>query len=288
MSENTNIIDVTEAEFNDQVIEASERKLIIVDFWAPWCGPCKQLTPILEKIISKSGDKITLVKINIDENQQIAAQLRIQSIPTVYAFKDKQIVNAFQGVIPEGQIIEFIEKCLGSKINEDFTEFYNEIKSAMAENKFEETKDTLLEFISKNSDEIKGICFYLECLIELKQFEEIEMFIGSLEKDVQEKDEVKQVLKKMEIVKNNSSGPNINELLDKLENEPDNIDLVLEISDKYFSMKQYENGMDLLLKNYPKNRDSIKNKMVEFFAVLGNTDKVTIQYRKKLSQLMFS
>lgn len=288
MSENSNIIDVTETEFNDQVIEASERKLIVVDFWAPWCGPCKQLTPILEKIISKSGDKITLVKINIDENQQIAAQLRIQSIPTVYAFKDKQIVNAFQGVIPEGQIIEFIEKCLGSKINEDFTEFYNEIESAMAENKFEETKDTLLEFISKNSDEIKGICFYLECLIELKQFEEVEMFISSLEKNVQEKDEVKQVLKKMEIVKNNSSGPNINELLSKLDNEPDNIDLILEISDKYFSMKEYENGMDLLLKNYPKNKDSIKNKMVEFFAVLGNTDQVTIQYRKKLSQLMFS
>ena len=288
MNENANIIDINETEFNDQVIEASEHKLIVVDFWAPWCGPCKQLTPILEKIISKSGDKITLVKINIDENQQIAAQLRIQSIPTVYAFKDKQIVNAFQGVIPEGQIIEFIEKCLGSKINEDFTEFYNEIESAMAENKFEETKDTLLEFISKNSDEIKGICFYLECLIELKQFEEVEMFISSLEKDVQNMDEVKQVLKKMEIVKNNSSGPNINELLGKLESEPNNIDLILEISDKYFSMKQYENGMDLLLKNYPKNKDSIKNKMVEFFAVLGNSDQVTIQYRKKLSQLMFS
>ncbi len=288
MSENSNIIDVTETDFNDQVIEASESKLIVVDFWAPWCGPCKQLTPILEKIISKSGDKVTLVKINIDENQQIAAQLRIQSIPTVYAFKNKQIVNAFQGVIPEGQIIEFIEKCLGSKINEDFTEFYKEIESAMAEDKFEEIKDTLLEFISKNSDEIKGICFYLECLIELKQFEEVELFISSLEKDVQEKDEVKQVLKKMEIVKNNSYGPNISELLSKLENEPDNIDLVLEISDKYFSMKEYENGMDLLLKNYPKNRDSIKNKMVEFFAVLGNTDQVTIQYRKKLSQLMFS
>ncbi len=288
MNKNSNIIDVTEAEFNDQVIEASESKLIVVDFWAPWCGPCKQLTPILEKIISKCGDKITLVKINIDENQQIAAQLRIQSIPTVYAFKDKQIVNAFQGVIAEGQIIEFIEKCLGSKINEDFTEFYNEIESAMAENKFEETKDTLLEFISKNSDEIKGICFYLECLIELKQFEEVEMFISSLEKNVQEKAEIKQVLKKMEIVKNNSSGPNINDLLDKLENEPDNIDLVLEISDKYFSMKEYENGMDLLLKNYPKNKDTIKNKMVEFFGVLGNADQVTIQYRKKLSQLMFS
>ena len=288
MSENSNIIDVTETEFNDQVIEASGDKLIVVDFWAPWCGPCKQLTPILEKIISKSGDKITLVKINIDENQQIAAQLRIQSIPTVYAFKDKQIVNAFQGVIPEGQIIEFIEKCLGSKINEDFTEFYNGIENAIAENKFEETKDTLLEFISKNPDEIKGICFYLECLIDLKQFDEVESFVGSLEKEVQDKDEIKQVLKKMEIVKNNSSGPDINELISKLKNEPANIDLVLELSDKYFSIKEYEHAMDLLLKNYLKNKDKVKTKMIEFFDLLGNTDKITVDYRKKLSQIMFS
>ena len=116
MSENSNIVNVNEAEFNDQVVEASQKKLIIVDFWAPWCQPCKQLTPILEKIINSSGNKVTLVKINIDENQQIAAQLRIQSIPTVYAFKDKQIVNAFQGVLPEKQVLEFIEKSLGSKI----------------------------------------------------------------------------------------------------------------------------------------------------------------------------
>ena len=123
MNENSNIIDVSESDFNDQVIEASEKKLIIVDFWAPWCGPCKQLTPILEKIVKSSVDKVTLVKINIDDNQQIAAQLRIQSIPTVYAFKEKQIVNAFQGVLPEKQVQEFIEKCLGSKLSEDYTEF---------------------------------------------------------------------------------------------------------------------------------------------------------------------
>ena len=288
MNKDANIIDVNESDFNDKVIEASENKLIIVDFWAPWCGPCKQLTPVLEKIISKTRDKVTLVKINIDENQQIAAQLRIQSIPTVYAFKDKQIVNAFQGVIPEGQIIEFIEKCLGSKINEDFSEFYNDIKNAMAENNFEETKETLLEFISKNSDEIRGIYFYLECLIELEQFEEVERFISTLEKDVQEKDEIKQVLKKMEIIKNNSSGPDVNELISKIDKDPANIDLVLELSDKYFSMKKYEHGMDLLLKNYPNNKDKVKNKMVEFFNVLGNTDQITIQYRKKLSQIMFS
>ena len=109
MNKATNIIDVDELQFNEKVIEGSKEKLIIVDFWAPWCGPCKQLTPVLEKIIKKYSEKINLIKINIDENQQIASQLRIQSIPAVFAFKDKQIVNAFQGALPEKQIIDFLE-----------------------------------------------------------------------------------------------------------------------------------------------------------------------------------
>ena len=288
MSENTNIIDVTEAEFNDQVIEASENKLIVVDFWAPWCGPCKQLTPILEKIISKSGDKVTLVKINIDENQQIAAQLRIQSIPTVYAFKDKQIVNAFQGVISEKQIIEFLEKCLGSKINQDFEEFYQDIKKLMSENKYESSKNQLLEFISNNPSDIQAINLYLDSLIELKEYEEVTSFIESLEKEIKDKEEIKKIIKKLEIIKNNISGPDINILISKLEQKPDDINLIIEISDKYFSTQNYENSFDILINNYPKNKQKVKEKMIEFFEVLGNSNEHTINYRKKLSQIMFA
>ena len=288
MNENTNIIDINENDFNQQVVEASATKLIVVDFWAPWCGPCKQLTPILEKVINQVSEKISLVKINIDENQQIASQLRIQSIPTVYAFKDKQIVNAFQGVLPEKQVVEFLEKCLGSKINEDFSEFYQQIKDSISEKKFEETKDKLLEFISNNPHESQAINLYIECLIELKQYNEAETFIQSLEKETQNKDEIKQIIKKMEIIKNNQSGPNIEELLNKLDKNPEDINLILEVADKYFSIQSYENSMDLLLKNYPKNKDKVKEKMVEFFGVLGNSNDHTIQYRKKLSQVMFS
>ena len=288
MNEISNILDVNESEFNDKVIEASSDKLIIVDFWAPWCGPCKQLTPILENVAKKSVDKITLIKINIDENQQIATQLRIQSIPTVYAFKDKQIVNAFQGVIPEKQVIEFIEKSLGSELNADLTEFYELVKKNISENKFEETKDILLDFISKNPAEVDAINLYLECLIELKQFEEAESFIESLEEDIQENDGIKQSIKKIKIVKDNLNGPNIEELLLKLEKKPTDIDLILEVADKYFSIQEYDDCMELLLKNYPKNKNKIKEKMVEFFEVLGNSNEFTINYRKKLSQIMFS
>ena len=288
MNDNKNVIDVSEAEFNDKVIEASSEKLVVVDFWAPWCGPCKQLTPLLEKIINSSGDKITLVKINIDENQQIAAQLRIQSIPTVYAFKDKQIVNAFQGVISEKQIIEFLEKCLGSKINQDFEEFYQDIKKLMSENKYEGSKNQLIEFISNNPSDIQAINLYLDSLIELKEYEEVTSFIESLEKEIKDKEEIKKIIKKLEIIKNNISGPDINILISKLEQKPDDINLIIEISNKYFSTQNYENSFDILINNYPKNKQKVKEKMIEFFEVLGNSNEHTINYRKKLSQLMFA
>ena len=263
MNKATNIIDVDELQFNEKVIEGSKEKLIIVDFWAPWCGPCKQLTPVLEKIIKKYSEKINLIKINIDENQQIASQLRIQSIPAVFAFKDKQIVNAFQGVLPEKQIIDFLEKCLGSKLNEDFEDFYDQINKKMSEKDFENIKDVLLEFISNQPEEVKAISLYLECLIELKQFDELETFLESLEEEILKKNEIKQIIK-IEILKKNISGPDIESLLIKLEEKPDDINLVLEIADKYFSMQDYENSMSLLLKFYPKNKEKIKKKMLEF------------------------
>jgi len=288
MNTATNIIDVDELQFNEKVIEGSKEKLIIVDFWAPWCGPCKQLTPVLEKIIKKYSEKINLIKINIDENQQIASQLRIQSIPAVFAFKDKQIVNAFQGALPEKQIIDFLEKCLGSKLNEDFEDFYDQINKKMSEKDFENIKDVLLEFISNQPEEVKAISLYLECLIALEQFDELETFLESLEEEILKKNEIKQIIKKTEILKNNVSGPDIESLLIKLEEKPDDINLVLEIADKYFSMQDYENSMSLLLKFYPKNKEKIKKKMLEFFEVLGNSNEHTVNYRKKLSQIMFS
>ena len=288
MNKATNIIDVDELQFNEKVIEGSKEKLIIVDFWAPWCGPCKQLTPVLEKIIKKYSEKINLIKINIDENQQIASQLRIQSIPAVFAFKDKQIVNAFQGALPEKQIIDFLEKCLGSKLNEDFEDFYDQINKKMSEKDFENIKDVLLEFILNQPEEVKAIRLYLECLIALNQFDELETFLESLEEAILKKNEIKQIIKKTEILKKNISGPNIESLLIKLEEKPDDTNLVLEIADKYFSMQDYENSMSLLLKYYPKNKDKIKNKMLEFFDVLGDSNEYTINFRKKLSQIMFS
>ena len=157
MNEKIDILDVDESSFNQEIIEASENKLVLVDFWAPWCGPCKQLTPTLEKIVGKTNGKVRLAKINIDENQQVAGQLRIQSIPAVFAFKNKQIVDGFQGVIPEKKIFEFIEKALGEKLEEDFTDFFNTIKTNIKDKNYALAKESLEEFIANKPKELKAI-----------------------------------------------------------------------------------------------------------------------------------
>ena len=199
--ENGVAIDVVESNFVEKVIDASESKLVVVDFWAPWCEPCKQLAPILEKTIKNAGDKIILAKINIDENQQVAGQLRIQSIPTVLAFKNKQIVNAFQGVIPEKKIIEFLEKALGEKLQEDFSEFFESVEQKLKENNFLEAKEAVLEFIANKPDEPKAISLYLTSLIGLKEFDEAEQFIDSLDEKIKKNIDVQSSIKSLTLAK---------------------------------------------------------------------------------------
>ena len=282
-----NIIDIDQSDFEKKVIEKSEQKLIIVDFWAPWCGPCKQLTPIMEKVAKEYVDEFELVKINIDENNEIASQLRIQSIPTVYAFKDKKIINAFQGVISEKDFIDFIEKASGKKLKEDITEFCNDIKKLIAEKNFDEAKNKLLTFISEKKAEPIIVSLYLDCLLALRQFDEINDFISSLDEETRSDKEIEQIIKKISIVKEAKNSESIEVLINKLNEDPTNMDLLLEISESYFSHEEYEKAFSLLLDNYNKNKDIAKKKLLEFFEALGNDHDATKTYRKKLSSLMF-
>ncbi len=283
-----NIIDVDETDFNEKIIEASENKLIIVDFWAPWCGPCKQLTPILEKVVKKSTEKVILAKVNIDENQQIASQLRIQSIPTVFAFKNKKIVNAFQGALPETDIIKFIEKALGEKLEKDNSEFYQNIELLIKNKNFVEAKDALIEFISSNPKDIKSISLLLECMIETSEEAEVSDFLNSLEDEVKNDKEIIKIVKRLEILKNNMSGPSIDALLEILKTSPDDIDNILALSNKYFASQKYDESFELLIKSYPKNKDRVKKQLLDFFEALGDSNEKTVHYRKKLSSIMFS
>ena len=283
-----NIIDVNEVDFENKVLEESTKRLVVVDFWAPWCGPCKQLTPVLEKIISSAPDKIVLAKINIDENQQIAAQLRIQSIPAVFAFKDKQPVNAFQGVIPETEIIKFLEKSLGEKLVNNFEDFYDQIKTLFNEKKFLEARDLLENFIAENTEETDGICMYLESLIGLNEISLAEDFLDSLNNEVVKTEKIKKIKDRMLLIKNTDKGPTLEKLKENLESAPNNLDIVFQITDTHFANNNYDNCFNMLLNYYPKNKEKVKTKMLDYFGVLGLDHESTVLYRKKLSSIMFS
>ena len=282
-----NIIHIDEKSFEKKVINESTNRLVIVDFWAPWCGPCKQLTPVLEKIISKSPNKIVLVKINIDENQQLAAQLRIQSIPAVFAFKEKQVVNAFQGVISEKDIINFLEQCLGDKLDDNFDDFYQEVQLYLKERKFDIAKEKLEIFLSENSQEAKAISLYAECLIDMDDAETANEFLNSIDQNLLENEKVQKIIKRIDLINQKKDGPSINELKDDLIKSPDNLEIVFKIADLYFANNEFDNCFEFLLKYYPKHKDIVKTKLLGFFDVLGFENKSVIIYRKKLSSIMF-
>ena len=286
------IFDVSENDFGDKIIAASEETLILVDFWAPWCGPCKQLTPVLEKIINNSKGKVLLAKLNIDENQQIAAQLRIQSIPAVFAFKDKKMVNAFQGVIPEKQIIEFIEKCLGEELYKDNSEFYKTIENLIENDEVSKAKESLEEYMVENSSDIIAIKLYLECLVALSLFDNAKDFISSLSDEIQNTVQIKSIISSLSIKEKNLNGPSIEEIKLRYKKNPKNIDVILELAEKYFADKKIDESFELLLHNFSKStqkdKDKIKNSLIKYFEILGNSNDKTKSFRKRLSSIMFS
>ena len=288
MTDNLNILEINEADFEEKVLKDSSSSLILVDFWAPWCGPCKQLTPLLEKVVNNSNGKVKLVKINIDENQQIAAQLRIQSIPAVFAFKDGQPVDAFQGVIPEKKIVEFIEKSLGEKLEEDHTTFYESVKNLINNKEYSEAKNLLENFLVENPQEFESFALYINCLGGLGQFKEADEFCKSLNKEVLENIEVKGAIQKLSIKKNNSKGPTLEELTNQLKVKPNDINIIISLADKYFASDMIDDAFDLLLLKYKNHKEKIKIKFIEFFNALGNDNLKTIEYRKKFSSIMFS
>jgi len=291
-NDNSCIFDADENTFAEKVIEQSADKIILADFWAPWCAPCKQLTPILEEIINEADGLIRLAKINIDENKQLATQLRIQSIPTVIAFHKKQIVNGFQGVQPKPKIIEFIEKVYGSPLPKNKDGIYKNINNLIEINKLDEAQNLIEDSLAENSNDATIISLYIKCLCELNKFEDIKVFLNSLSETLLADQLIQKEINNYKILVAASNSPSIDKLLSIYNAEPNKIENVLELSKKYFYEKKIEDSLELLLISFSKfknkDKEKIKKELLQLFDSLGSSHQMTKTYRRKLSSLLFS
>ena len=294
MISKTNIIDVNADTFMTEVIEASKEKPIIVDFWAPWCEPCKQLTPILENAVKDQREKITLAKIDIDQNQDIAAQLRIQSIPTVYTFFEGKVADGFQGVKSNSEILEFVKKSASlSGPGEEV-----EALLLSSQQKIEERNWAAASEISQNILQIDpenqiGLGTLIRSMIGLNKFNEVKEIIDALAIETRNSKPVLDALSTLDASeKAFKARENIQALKEHLKRNPENLDYLLDMSIALFGNNEIEASFEMLLKSIKINREwkdqAARKQLLEFFKSAGFEAEETIKARRKLATLLFS
>ena len=284
------IIDINQDQFIEEVVEKSKTTPVIVDFWAPWCGPCKQLTPILENLVNKKNGKVILAKVNVDENQGIAGQLNVQSIPTVYGFVDGKPIDAFQGAQPESKIEEMINKLIDATPGNEIPKLLEEADNLFKDNKFEEAQKIYEALVGMDPGNPKVIGGLLRCLVQLKKYDDAKEMMESLDDDTLKKEEISKINKLLTNL-GKEDGGDIQELKLSVTNDPDNKQKRFVLAERYLSSNETGLGFNELLTIFDKdpkwNDEAAKKKLLEYFDLLGFNDPNVLQARKKLSSLMF-
>ena len=283
------IKDVNENTFAVDVIERSKEKIVIVDFWAPWCGPCKALTPILESQASKKIEHIEVVKVNIDENQSIASQLRIQSIPAVFAFSDGQPVDGFMGAKTEPEVEKFFEALI-KKFSKNSSSLYEEINNFLLEERFEEAKSAAVEIIKTNPS-AENYSLLIRSIIGLGDLKEVQQVIESLTPELLKDTNVKNAISSYELIKNNKIEGSKEDTLDKIKENPSDLDSKIDYSKILFNENNFAECIDVLLEIYKKDKEwkdgYAKKQLLSIFEHLGSENELSKKGRRALTSLIF-
>ena len=292
-SNTNNIKDVTSENFMEEVVELSKSTPVIVDFWAPWCGPCKELGPNIEKAVSGTNGKVILAKVNIDENQAIAAQLRVQSIPTVYAFVDGQPVDGFMGAQPESAINDFVKKVSDlNKSGPNIDEMLENADSLYKEKNFADAGEVFETILSIDAEKKEAISGYIRSLIGLKKYEAASDFISSIEDKIKEDNIVKEAIAALDLtIKAEGASSKTSELRMKIESNPKDMESRQKLAIALYGAGEIEGALDCLLDsiNFDRNwnEEAARKQLVEFFSAIGLQDPVVVSARKRLSSILF-
>jgi putative thioredoxin len=287
--------EVSEATFMQDVVEASKERPVIVDFWAPWCGPCKTLGPQLEEAVKAANGAVTMAKVNVDENQAIAGQMQVQSIPTVFAFSNGQPVDGFQGAVSASEIKAFVDRVVAANGGEVESGLDSAVASAeqmLDDGDFEAAIETFSAILEEDANNIKSYIGLIKCHIAAGDLDQAEAILNGIPLEISQSPEIEAVHAQIELAKQARDAGPINELALLVEKNPDDNDARFKLAQALHGAGQVEDAVDQLLELFKRDREwndgAAKAQLFTIFEALEPNNEIVLNGRRKLSSLIFA
>jgi putative thioredoxin len=289
------IKEVSEATFMQDVVEASKERPVIVDFWAPWCGPCKTLGPQLEEAVKATNGAVTMAKVNVDENQMIAGQMQVQSIPTVFAFSNGQPVDGFQGAVSASEIKAFVDRVVAANGGEVESGLDSAVASAeqmLNEGDFEAAMETFSAILEEDANNLKGYIGLIKCHIALDDLDQAEAVLNGVPLEISQSPEIESVHAQIELAKQARDAGPIKDLAVVVEKKPEDHGSRFKLAQALHGAGQVEEAVEQLLELFKRDREwndgAAKSQLFIIFEALEPNNTIVLNGRRKLSSLIFA
>src|SRR6185437_14161851 len=286
------IKEATTQAFMKDVIEESKHQPVLVDFWATWCGPCKQLTPILEKAVKAAKGKVKLAKMDIDKHPEIPGQMGIQSIPAVIAFANGQPVDSFMGALPESQVIAFLERVTKGKVSPEEKDLLKEADAALAAGNITEAANLYGQLLKDDGGNVAALAGLARCYVQTGALDQAKQTIAMVPEAKRNDAAVAAARAALEVAEQAKSVGPIDELEKKIAADPldyqARFDLAAALNAKGKRAEAVDHLIAIVKRDRKWNEDGARKQLVQFFEAWGPTDSATIDGRKRLSSILFS
>jgi putative thioredoxin len=286
------IKDTTTQTFRRDVIEESRRQPVLVDFWAPWCGPCKQLTPVLEKAVRAAKGAVKLVKMNIDEHPAVAGQLGIQSIPAVFAFVNGQPADGFMGALPESQVVAFLERLTKQEIGAEEKELLKAADAALVAGDAASAAELYSEILAGDPANVHALAGLARAYLETGSIEQARQILAQVPEAKRNDGAVAAARASLEVAEQAAHLGPVAELEQKVAANPldhqARFDLALALNGNNRRQEALDQLIELVRRDRKWNDDAARKQLVQFFEAWGPTDEHTVSGRRRLSSILFA